>query len=198
MISPAVSGNGAFIAADALHLEFTNGTLPGILTASAQNIGGVKTFSDVITATAAGIKLTAGGSNLSYYNSTTFTTTFANGAIITPAATFSVVRVGGVVTIMLHSQISFVGDAGGAPACVSTVALPADFIPSNSVIEVIGWWRTFDGSNVNPPFYFFHTGAIKIDSGGTISIFFDNDETIPWPPNKTNLIDTCSFTYSAV
>ncbi len=190
--NPGISGNGAHITANVLHLEIADTVYPGLLSATTQVIGGVKTFSD-ITQFPMGIQLTP-AQTLGYYKSTTFIRTFSTGSTITPSGTFSVVRTGDMVTITLKNQISFVGDAGGANSCNSTLPLPPEFRPST--LEAVGFWRNLTGDNVNPPFVFSHVGMIKIDIGGNISIFADNDEGFAWPAGKTNVMDTCSYSYS--
>lgn len=191
--NPGISGEGAHITSNVLHMEIADQTYPGLLSTTAQVIGGVKTFASVAQFPV-GLQLTP-GYTLNYYKATLFTTTFSQGSTTTPAGNFSVVREGNSVTLMLKNQITFTGDAGGANSCTSDLPLPAEFRPTG-IVEIVGFWRNFTGDNVNPPYLYSHVGLIKIDSGGNITIFADNDETFAWPPGKTNIMDACTFCYN--
>ena len=153
-----------------LELQPASGTLPGLLTAKTQTIGGTKTFGT-------GFLLpTVGGtaSLFNYYESTTHVTTFT-GPATTPSLTCQVERFGNIVTlrIPLNTQ-AYVGPAS---PFTMTSALPARFRP----IQVSQFLNVMSDNSINV------LGRIQITTAGGIIISASvgganfTAATIGWP-----------------
>jgi hypothetical protein len=187
-INPPIDNNGAFISGGVLHMEFTDGLAPGILTATGtQSIGGLKRFTT-------GVRFgeSPGGSTLDFYDEFVFTTTMTCDDFTSAPINFSFVRVGEMVTVNLNTPL--VSGAITAPTnrFEANAVVPNEFIPVLAGTVLNGYWRVI-------------IGVGGVGSGGEIEIDVNGGLTIFASPNRTvlfnaagNTIDTGGFSYNVL
>lgn len=190
---PGASGEGATITSNVLHLEIADTTYPGLLSPSAQVIGGVKTFA-AAPQSPLGIQITP-GFTLNYYKTANFTTTFTGGTLTTAAAPFSIVRSGSMVCITLNQSIVLAPGNLAVGSFVSNLPLPVEFRPNAPTVLVTGYWHTVLGSSDITPEYIGHSGFIQIDTSGVITFYADADYRVNFPTAYESQIDSGTITY---
>lgn len=180
----AIDDNGMIISGTNVQLEFASDLTPGIVSATDQSFGGVKTFRN-------GIKLpTPGGtpSLLFYYEEGIYSSTFTNDTSTSNSISFSFVRNGKIVLLNVQGNPgSAVTGATPGPVYISNTVLPTPLFPfagTGGIIQI----------NVG--------GVAKITTWGTNSlgqvfIYFDPNTTSNFPAATAITFGPGSLTYTA-
>lgn len=150
------NANGVSLTSQVLNLEPASGTLPGVLTALAQSIGGVKTFlTHLIRASGTGITAFAGGGQssatvLSKDINRVTTVATAGDSVKLPAA------VAGMEVIVINDGASSLDIFPATGESIDALAANAAYALSTSLKNVrficgsTGLWKTAAGAFVSP------------------------------------------------
>jgi hypothetical protein len=156
----------------------------GIVTTSAQNIAGLKTFYD-------GIELDddADQDTLNYYREDTYTTTFAGnlGGLASSSFTIRITRIGRMVTLEVP-QCTNAGSASSSTSLVAASAAPAWARPAVSPFQV--------GSIFNNNALEDTPGAYNITTAGIITVYRRITGTTAFTNSNQTGFTAFTLTYS--
>ena len=183
----AVDGNAGKITGTTLQLEYADGTQPGILSIGSQTIAGIKSFSNLINANG-GLRFFGNTSTLSFYDTTTFSTTFDIGSETTASTTFYLTRIGNLVSISHAATVIGAPQGSPGPKFTSNSLVPADYRPTTS--------GDFSGVAVVLNNSVFKAGVATIDSSGALVIYNDYNQTTDFTSSVSNGFQAVSIIFS--